>query len=402
MGRINHLKKRAGAIICLFVFCLVANAGEWSGSVTSELRYFPDAPLSNEQFDGANFSVALEAEYFHDWDNGRQSFIFTPFFRADQHDSERTHADIRELAWIKAADDWELRVGIRKVFWGVTEFQHLVDIINQTDQVENTDDEDTLGQPMVNFALIRDWGTLDFFVLPGFRERTFAGREGRPNGALVVDTDNAQYESGAEERHIDLALRWTHTTGPWDIGLAHFWGTSRDPRLIPNLNGAGEIVLTPFYDIINQTSLDLQYTGEEWIWKLEAIHRQGQGDSYSAAAGGFEYTFVGVFESAADLGIIGEYAWDERGDDAPTPFENDVVIGARLALNDAQSTELLSGLVFDLDSDARFYSLEASRRLGDNWKLSVEARLSSHIPQDDPAFSLRTEDFIQLELAWFF
>ena len=200
MGKINHMKRWAGGILCLFVFSLAASAGEWSGSVTSELRYFPDAPLSNEQFDGTNFSVAVEAEYFHDWDNGRQSFIFTPFFRVDQHDSERTHADIRELAWVKAADDWELRVGIRKVFWGVTEFQHLVDIINQTDQVENTDDEDALGQPMVNFALIRDWGTLDFFVLPGFRERTFAGREGRPNGALVVDTDNAQYESGAETK----------------------------------------------------------------------------------------------------------------------------------------------------------------------------------------------------------
>ena len=205
-----------------------------------------------------------------------------------------------------------------------------------------------------------------------------------------------------KQKHIDFALRWSHSIGPWDIGLAHFWGTSRDPRLIPSLNGVNEIVLTPFYDIINQTSLDLQYTGEEWIWKLEAFRRQGQGDSYFAAAGGFEYTFVGVFDSAADLGIIGEYAWDERGDDAPTPFENDVVIGARLALNDAQSTELLSGLVFDLDGGARFYSLEASRRLGDNWKLSVEARLSSNIPEDDPAFNLRTEDFVQLELAWFF
>lgn len=379
-----------------------ANAGEWSGSVTSELRYFPDDPLTDEQYDGANFSVALEAEYFHSWDDGRQSFVFTPFVRVDQHDSERTHADIRELAWIKAAEEWELRVGVRKVFWGVTEFQHLVDIINQTDQVENPDNEEKLGQPMINFALIKDWGTVDFFVLPGFRERTFAGREGRPKGALTVDTDNAEYESGAEDKHIDFALRWSHTIGPWDIGLAHFYGTSRDPRFIPRLNNSGELVLIPFYDIINQTSLDLQYTGDEWLWKLEAIRRQGQGDTYFAATGGFEYTFVGIFDSDADLGIIGEYAWDDRGDDAPTPFENDVVIGTRLALNDVQSTELLSGVVFDLDSSAKFFTLEASRRLGDSWKLGLEARFSSSIPEDDPAYSLRTEDFLQLELAWFF
>jgi len=54
-------------------------------------------------------------------------------------------------------------------FWGVTEFQHLVDIINQTDLVENIDTEDKLGQPMINLALINDWGTVDLFIMPYFR-----------------------------------------------------------------------------------------------------------------------------------------------------------------------------------------------------------------------------------------
>ena len=378
------------------------SAGEWSGSVSAELRWFTEDALSSDQFDDLNIALAIEPEYYHEWDNGQQSFTFVPFLRLDQHDDERTHFDIRELTWQKAADDWELRVGIRKVFWGVTEFQHLVDIINQTDQVENIDDEDALGQPMINLALIRDWGTLDFFVLPGFRERTFPGRKGRLHNGVYVDTDRARYESGAEDKHIDAALRWTHTFGPWDIGLAHFYGTSRDPRFQFDKDGSGRPVLIPVYDIIHQTSLDVQYTGEEWLWKLEAIRREGQGETYTAVTGGFEYTFVGVFESAADLGIIAEYIYDDRQDDAPTPFENDLALGARFTLNDVQSTELLAGIVLSLDNDARFYSLEASRRLGDDFKLSLEARLNAHIPENDPAFSLATEDFWQLELAWFF
>ena len=377
-------------------------ASEWTGEIATELRYFPQDPISDEQFNHTNLSVAFKPEYYHEWDDGQQSFTFAPFLRLDQHDPERTHFDIRELTWLRSADNWELRLGIRRVFWGVTEFQHLVDIINQTDQVESVDDEDTLGQPMINLALIRDWGTLDFFVLPGFRERTFPGREGRLHNGIIVDTGNPEYESGAEDKHIDFAIRWTHTIGPWDIGLSHFYGTSRDPRLLPQVDASGRVELIPFYDIINQTGLDLQYTGEEWLWKLEAISRSGQGEHFVAATGGFEYTFVGVFESAADLGIIAEYAYDDRGDDAPTPFEDDLVVGTRLALNDVQSTELLAGVVFDLDSNGRFYSLEASRRLGDNWKLNLEARFNSNLDDADPAASLSSEDFWQLELSWFF
>ena len=384
------------------VLSMTAQAGEWSGSLAGEWRYFPHKPLSEDQFEHSNLSFALKAEYVHTWDDYRQVFAFVPFVRVDQHDPERTHADIRELAYVKATEDWELRLGIRKVFWGVTEFQHLVDIINQTDLVEDPDGEEKLGQPMVNLALIRDWGTLDFFVLPGFRERTFTGRKGRPRSDPPVDTDQARYESAAAEKHTDVALRWSKTIDQWDIGLAHFYGTSREPGFEFGLDGANRPVLIPAYDLINQTSLDLQYTGEEWLWKLEALSRDGQGERYAAATGGFEYTLVGVFESNADLGIIGEYAFDERGDEAPTLFQNDIVIGTRLALNDEQSSELLAGVAFDLDGKGQFYSLEASRRLGDDFKLNLEARLNSNIPADDLAFSIRNEDFIQLELEWFF
>ena len=94
------------------------------------------------------------------------------------HDGERTHFDVRELYWETFGETWDLRIGIARVFWGVVETQHLVDIINQTDTVENSDGEDKLGQPMINLSLVRDWGTVDLFVLPGFRERTFRGVSG--------------------------------------------------------------------------------------------------------------------------------------------------------------------------------------------------------------------------------
>ena len=103
---------------------------------------------------------------------------------------------MRELLYQRVFDQAELRVGIGRVFWGVTESYKLVDVINQTDLVENVDREDKLGQPLVNLTFVRDWGALDLYVLPGFRERTYPGREGRLRSEPLVDTNRATYESG--------------------------------------------------------------------------------------------------------------------------------------------------------------------------------------------------------------
>ncbi|EDN66506.1 conserved hypothetical protein [Beggiatoa sp. PS] len=296
-----------------------------------------------------------------------------------------------------------MRVGIRKVFWGVTESQHLVDIINQSDLVDHPDTEEKLGQPMINLALIRDWGTLDLFLLPGFRERTFPGHEGRLYGnGIAIDTDQTRYQSGAKENHVDWALRWEHMLGDSDIGLSHFSGTNRDPRFLPGLDDKDQLVLTPYYEKMHQTGLDIQITKEDILWKLEAISRKGQQGRFTALTAGLEYSFVGVFESDADVGIVTEYLFDDRKDNAATFFENDVMLGLRLALNDVQSTELLAGGIFDLDSSGSFFLIEGSRRLGESWKLSLEAYLYANIPEDDLAYGFRREGFMQLELAWYF
>ena len=132
------------------------------------------------------------------------------------------------MNYLWLADTWELRLGFGKVFWGTTEFVHLVDIINQTDRVEDISLEKKLGQPMVQLSIPRDWGIVDMFVMSYFRERTFPGRRGRLRSALVVDTDNPIYESANKEWQVDAALRYSHSIGDWDIGLYHFYGTGRD------------------------------------------------------------------------------------------------------------------------------------------------------------------------------
>ena len=111
-------------------------------------------------------SAAATPEFFLEWQDGAQQFRFKGFFRYDVQDSERTHWDIRELYWLLNRDLWEFSVGLKKIFWGVTESAHLVDIINQTDQVESFDGEQKFGQPMVHASHVSKIGIWDFFVMP--------------------------------------------------------------------------------------------------------------------------------------------------------------------------------------------------------------------------------------------
>jgi hypothetical protein len=368
----------------------------WRGYWGTEARAFGSAPAFPGQADGGQFSLLAEPEYYREWAAGRDSFTFSPFVRLDSQDPERTHFDVRELYWQRAARGWELRVGLSKVFWGVTESQHLVDIVNQTDLIESVDGEEKLGQPMIKLTLARRWGIVDLFVLPGFRERTFPGVDGRLRPPIPINADDALYESSAEDSHVDFAGRWSHAIGPFDIGVSHFRGTSRDPRFVPRRSGSGAPELVPFYEQIDQTGMDFQATIGSWLWKLEAIRRDGLDGPFAAATGGFEYTFWSVASSSIDIGALAEYLWDERGVTAVSPFANDLFVGTRLAFNDVQDTTILAGLVSDLDGHGRSLLLEASRRLAGSWVLEVEARGFSGARLNDPLAWLGGDDYFQV------
>jgi hypothetical protein len=383
---------------------------EASGNIALEQRYFLDDGLYSQQLSHNQSSVSVEAELYWQWNEGSDSVIFTPFYRIDSQDEERTHGDIRELAYVRASDDWELRVGIRKEFWGVTEFQHLVDVINQTDGVEDFDGEDKLGQQMVNLSLVNDWGIVDVFLLPGFRERTYAGEYGRLRGPLVVDDNNVSYESSAGQQHLDFALRWAHSLGDFDFGTYWFHGTNREAYLSPSLktstSNVTQFSLQQHYAQMDQLGVDVQATLGDWLWKFESIYRSTSFEDFIATQAGFEYSFIGVFDSNLDLGLLMEHSWDSRGEvelgEQGSLTQNDLFIGARLAFNDMQSSELLMGIGSDLDHNAFSFIVEASRRIGDNFIASVDVRLLQSNDKNDLLNSLNKDDHAQLSLAWYF
>ena len=377
-----------------------SSLGELFGSFSTELRTFFVGAEDPEQFDHFNPSLVAEPGWSVSLGDDT-SLRVVGFLRVDRADRDRTHADVRELYLEHFAGQWVFGFGVGKVFWGVVESRHLVDIVNQTDFVENLDGEDKLGQPMVRIGRETSVGTFDLYVLPFLRVRTWPGPGGRLRPPVLVDDDNIDVESPLGRGHIDVAVRWSQTWGDFDWGVSYFYGHSREPELRLESNETG-LVLKQRYGLIHQVGSDVQWTVGAWLLKVEAIVRANQGPTFAAVSGGFEYTFYQLFGTTADLGIIAEYHYDGRDNLTFNFLERDAFGGLRLALNDEQSAEILAGAIVDVTTGSTFVNIEASRRLGSSWRLNAEARLFVAIDADEQLAGFQDEDYVQLELQWFF
>ncbi len=395
--------KTLNLLITLTTLALVtgsANA-EWTkrGDLKIQVQAFTENALHTAT-QSSNLSASGNAEFNRQiGENG--NLTISPFIRVDQHDDDRTHVDLREFIYRHSGDTWEVNAGLGKVFWGVTESNNIVDIINQKDAVEGTSPEHKLGQPMINLLLLKDWGEVSLFILPGFRERTFASEDGRPRGAFPIDTDNPLFESDSKQNHIDVAGRISGAFNEWDLGFHAFRGTAREPLLTMSTPQSSN--LTPFYYQLTQIGIDVQATLESWLLKTEAVHKSGaEITDHVQLVSGFEYSFYSVAESDIDIGIVAEWLYDDRTDQADTVFQNDVLIGLRFALNDEQSSEALIGVITDLDGGGDVFSAEASRRIGDSFKLEIETQIWANTDNDFILNQFEQEDFIQLEFGYFF
>ncbi len=390
-------------------FSSTALASEWdaSASIAAEARVFTEQAAFDQQEDEPQLSLFSTIELDGDTELGR--FAFEVFGRLDSVDDRRTHLDIREAFWQQGYADVDVLVGVNKVFWGVAESRHLVNIINTVDAVEYLDGEDFLGQPMVNLDWYTDVGKLSVFALPWHRAQPFVGENSRFRVAPVPVSNEAQYTGGASEDYLSLALRYSHYFGDWDVGASFFHGVSRDPSTFEVQGTVAQTPdgpvfvpesLVPVYELINQAGLDAQLTTDDWLYKVEAIVREGQGDTFAATVGGFEYTLYQLFDSDKDLGLILEYNYDGR--DPDTVLNNDVFSGLRLAWNDTQSTELLVGAFVDAKDASTVLRAEASRRFFEHWTASLEAQLFANIDQDNVIDPFAQDDFVTLSVEYYF
>ena len=217
---------------------------EFSGQLTGGTRFYLDAnpysPLLLSSVPGLNSSqwfpyVSGEAKLTHTSADGRQRLTFEVNGRYDFRNG-RGQGDIPEANYYYNAGSWSILAGIHKVFWGVAESEHLVNVINTIQYNGDPFADERLGQPMLNLNFTGDMGTLALYGLLGFREVDFGPAADRLPVGRFVKEDVAQFEDG-NARHFAFAGRYSNTVnmhkGSLDYAVSYFHGTSRDAAAGP-------------------------------------------------------------------------------------------------------------------------------------------------------------------------
>lgn len=374
-----------------------AEDDELNNSLSFQSGFFNDSALVREERSQIS-SFTLDSSIYLDLLDNTKLNIH-PYFHYEYGSAEDRHMDLRELQLLVDGSNWTFRAGLSQEFWGVVESRHLVDTLGQSDFVNDFRGEAKLGQPMVDFSWYLPAGNLSFYYLPMFRTPAYASPDSRARLPYVVNEDAATYESSRKDRHADFAVRWSQTIGLVDYGVHVFSGTRRSPVLSVDNTG----VATPRYILVDQAGLDLQVTVDALLLKLETIYQQGSElEDHGEVVSGFEYTFSQVLGSDIGVGVLAEYLYDERGARADHAFEDDLMLGVRVAFNDESSTVLLATSIRDLDSEESAINLDFSRRIGRNFTIGLSGEWWERGDDTGSYLFLRNEDNLKVALNWFF
>lgn len=362
-----------------------------------EYQYFPNTGSFSGQMDHFT-SGAIKPHWSTTSPDKKHQFVVEAFLRGSFNDSKRSHFDVREAYYRYNRNKWAISIGAKKVFWGVTESAHLVDLVNQADQVEAFDGSEKLGQPMVQFTTSTAFGSFEFYYLPIARRRQFPGSNGRYRFPEVLEREDIPFTTPSTEWHPSAAARWYNTFNKLDAGLSYFYGVTREPMY---LGFDPAIGLDLSYPIIHQLGIDAQYTTGALMLKLEVINRHSERQDFVAIATGFEYTFGNIANTGADVGIVSEYLYDSRGVLTFSGLDNDVFLGSRISLNDMRGTSFLFGSILDVERSTRLYRFEGSRRFKGNWKADLLISILSNVSDEEILFNFRQDDLFQLRISKF-
>src|SRR5215203_39161 len=357
------------------------------GSVEVGARFFPSEGLSAPQgqffpvFQGT-LQTARGSEH-HRW-------RFNLFGRADVRDRRSSHADVREATWAWLPNQtWEMRGGILAEKWSFTESNAVVNVVNQRDQLEAPNGDARLGQPGVSLAIRLPAGRLTVYSLPWHRSWRFAGAPGRFRPPTELDRPETARGTAA------YAARWDVRARRIEIGLSYFEGVSRDPAI--ETAGAAYRVI---YPVVHHTGAQLQLLVGPSLLKLDIAHVKPR---EKASFIGFTLGGEGPLTlGAADLTVLAEFTYDQRGVQAPTGLDRDLLLAARWNPNNAAGTEATASTMIDVRSGAQMLRAKFSRRLSATWRWTAEAHVLARQRRGDFSYWLRRDSFVQVAIARFF
>ncbi len=123
------MQSKAKYLFLFFIsFFLLPIQGEFIGEVSLDNRHFFKEGIFEQ--DKNHSSMSFSPEIFKNLEDD-EIFHFKAKLRNDTKDTERNLVDIQELYFIEIGESREIKYGISKEFWGVTETSHRAENVSE-------------------------------------------------------------------------------------------------------------------------------------------------------------------------------------------------------------------------------------------------------------------------------
>lgn len=351
---------------------------DFRGNIGPEYQYYhnkPDGKYSENTGIAAELESVYDGEYWYvkSWMKG---FV-------DSKEDERDFLRLDELFAMYRADEWEAALGRRIFFWGALEVYNPVDILNPQDTLYDPFDPDAKkGVNTATYSHFFEESQLDVLIKAGEAGSSIGDEDSPYNLYSVYFNPELSTSHGTDTPGI--YLKYSGSTD-WDYPLDYAFAFTHgyDNQRYLFLNADSELQERAYR--ANKYLMWHTWVVDATLLKLESSYTdvlddENVGDYWQLGLG-MEHTLEQLF-SGNDLGLIAEYYTYNQSEDSllgrdalSNIFQNDLFLGLRLTLNDASSTEIVGGGIFDLNHhDEQTFYVEAQRRIFDHFMLEMDVR----------------------------
>jgi len=384
----------------------------WAGNSEISFRSYIKSDTRGRGESTRKWRGELSAEgVLSDTQSENISFAGRVFAETDSADPDANILAIGELHLKWADRDTETIIGYDTLSWNVVETVSPVDFINQRDLTSPNRNPGKLGQPLLGRKHYFDQSTFEVSYLPYFIMPRLAGDGARDGSGLDVDESEVRFSHALGKWLPNFGALFDFSEEDTKIGVVYGFVYGRNPGFLTRFSADGSVSLVPVFRAGHRfggyVSQRLDTRGESTV-KLEAAYVtddtriDGSSGDLVSTTFGFEQVLDPFVGGGVSITGIVEFAYDTRGENAPTPFARDLFVGVSADANDVEGSRFEAFIITDVKSGEFIFDASASRRVSDEVRLGVAARVFSNTSNDSRLRAVRDADSVSVFASYHF
>ncbi len=380
------------------------------GEITFESRNF-ESDNSRLTYD-ENYALFTRTQL--KYIKGNFTAALRGYGRADSEDKDRNLIAVEDayISYIFGEEGrFKLLAGWKLFNWSAMEAFHPADVVNSRNfdgEIENLEKK---GELTLEAEVVAGEGTLNFYFWPKAEDPIFPSSRSRTGVNLGTELQDSVWIDGTDATtnskwQSQWGVRFNQTVGDLDFSIQYLDHLDRVHPIIGYTSGSvfagaeyptNQAELKPHFYRVKEYGGTLSYAYEEYLVKAEGSYRDFEDDfktlvpitttsfirsapkDHGEVAIGLERTIsfdsveheaTFIFEASSVHGVS---KLERR---KLSTFQRDALLGIRYNFNDFMGSELFFSYIQDIEyTDERLLNLSFTRRLSDQWKYKLGARL---------------------------